>query len=106
MQKVIVSNLLTHDVDSLTLEESLLELSNANAPIEIKFSETEVNYVYYATSPELVQLQYFPYIQFIIIGLFILIGYIIFSTFRKAEQNKVWAGRSEERRVGKECRAR
>src|SRR5690554_3977900 len=96
MQKVIVSNLLTHDVDSLTLAESLLELSNANAPIEIKFSETEVNYVYYATSPELVQLQYFPYIQFIIIGLFILIGYIIFSTFRKAEQNKVWAGMAKE----------
>ena len=30
------------------------------------------------------------------IRLFILIGYIIFSTFRKAEQNQVWAGMAKE----------
>ena len=41
-------------------------------------------------------LMYFPYIQFAIIGLFVLIGYIIFSTFRKAEQNQVWAGMAKE----------
>jgi signal transduction histidine kinase len=41
-------------------------------------------------------LQYFPYIQFIIIGLFVFIGYLIFSTFRKAEQNQVWAGMAKE----------
>jgi signal transduction histidine kinase len=95
-QKVIASNLLKDDLDSLQLTQRLKELSNANDPIEIRFSENEVSYVFYATSPELVQLQYFPYIQFVIIGLFILIGYIIFSTFRKAEQNKVWAGMAKE----------
>ncbi|MDC1196364.1 HAMP domain-containing histidine kinase, partial [Crocinitomicaceae bacterium] len=45
---------------------------------------------------ELKQLQYFPYIQFIVIGLFALISYVIFSTFRKAEQNQVWAGMAKE----------
>ncbi len=95
-QKIIASNLLKDDLDSLQLAERLEELSDANEPIKIHFSENEVSYVFYATSPELVQLQYFPYIQFGIIFLFILIGYIIFSTFRKAEQNKVWAGMAKE----------
>ena|SRR5690554_296305 len=95
-QFVIASNLLEDDLDSTQLAEKLEELSSANDPIKIHFSENEVSYLFYATSPELVQLQYFPYIQFIIIGLFILIGYIIFSTFRKAEQNKVWAGMAKE----------
>jgi signal transduction histidine kinase len=31
-----------------------------------------------------------------VIGLFAIIGYLIFSTFRKAEQNKVWAGMAKE----------
>jgi signal transduction histidine kinase len=31
-----------------------------------------------------------------LIGLFGLIGYLIFSTFRKAEQNQVWAGMAKE----------
>lgn len=95
-QRVIASNLLKDSLDSLQLTQRLDELSEANEPIKIYFSENEVSYVFYATSPELVQLQYFPYIQFGIIFLFILIGYIIFSTFRKAEQNKVWAGMAKE----------
>jgi two-component system, sporulation sensor kinase D len=52
--------------------------------------------LYYEMSPELKQLQYFPYIQFAIIGLFVFISYLIFSTFRKAEQNQVWAGMAKE----------
>ena len=42
------------------------------------------------------QLKYFPFIQFTVIGLFAFIGYLIFSTFRKAEQNQVWAGMAKE----------
>ncbi|MCO5267337.1 MAG: HAMP domain-containing histidine kinase [Brumimicrobium sp.] len=94
--KVVASNLLKQEVDSITLATTLTTLSKENQPIEIQIGEHEVNFLYYANSPELVQLQYFPYIQFALIGLFILIGYIIFSTFRKAEQNKVWAGMAKE----------
>ncbi|WP_107039717.1 sensor histidine kinase [Brumimicrobium mesophilum] len=95
-QKVIASNLLKDTLNGQELTIRLNELSEENIPIKIRFSENEVSYVFYATSPELVQLQYFPFIQFGIIFLFILIGYIIFSTFRKAEQNKVWAGMAKE----------
>lgn len=67
-----------------------------NPPITIDFSLHQNSLLYYDDSPELKQLRYFPYIQFFIIGLFIFIAYLIFSTFRKAEQNQVWAGMAKE----------
>jgi signal transduction histidine kinase len=67
-----------------------------NQPIIIDFQTGEKNLLYYGDSPELKQLKYFPFIQFTVIGLFAFIGYLIFSTFRKAEQNQVWAGMAKE----------
>lgn len=74
--------------------ETTSELSNQ--PIIIDFQTGEKNLLYYGDSPELKQLTYFPFIQFTVIGLFAFIGYLIFSTFRKAEQNQVWAGMAKE----------
>lgn len=71
-------------------------LSSINKPIELIFSEKQNLLLYYDNSAELKQLQYFPYIQFALISLFIFIGYILFSTFRKAEQNQVWVGMAKE----------
>ncbi|TNE55349.1 MAG: HAMP domain-containing histidine kinase [Bacteroidetes bacterium] len=67
-----------------------------NTPVPINFARHQNSLLYFDDSPELKQLKYFPYIQFFIIGLFIFIGYLIFSTFRKAEQNQVWAGMAKE----------
>lgn len=94
--EVIATNMPDQKVDSTALKATLISLASANHPIKIRFSQDEYNYVFYANSPELLILQYYPYIQFIIIGLFIFIGYLIFSTFRKAEQNQVWAGMAKE----------
>jgi signal transduction histidine kinase len=67
-----------------------------NNPIAISFGKHQNYQLFFDNSDELKQLQFYPYIQFIIIGLFILIGYLLFSTFRKAEQNQVWAGMAKE----------
>lgn len=95
-QRVIASNLNVDLSDSLEREAALKKLAQANEPLLISFDKNEKSYLYYADSPELKQLQYFPYIQFLLVGLFIFIGYVIFSTFRKAEQNQVWAGMAKE----------
>lgn len=94
--QLLATNMKKIQPDSLSFAATLKMLANENPPIKIRFSKDEFNYVFYANSPELVTLQYYPYIQFVIIGLFILIGYLIFSTFRKAEQNQVWAGMAKE----------
>lgn len=93
---VIGTNIDEYQKGVKTLKETIASLSSANTPIKITFGETQEITLYYGNSPELRQLQFFPYIQFILIGLFIFIGYLVFSTFRKAEQNQVWAGMAKE----------
>lgn len=82
--------------DSLKLAHKLQSMAAGNEPIEITFGENQVNYVFYTDSTIITQLQYFPLVQLVIIGLFLLISYIIFSTFRNAEQNQVWIGMAKE----------
>lgn len=93
---VIGSNLPQEAINSNNLEKTKQALSVGNKPISILFGENQRMMLYFDSSSELKQLKYFPYIQFVIIGLFIFIAYLIFSTFRKAEQNKVWAGMAKE----------
>jgi len=64
--------------------------------LTINLASNERGKLYFDDSKELKQLKFYPYLQFTLIGLFIFIGYIIFSTFRKAEQNQVWAGMAKE----------
>jgi len=93
---ILSSNLPAKQVRDGARERTIALLKSINTPIQIDFGKEQNSLLLYDDSPELKQLQYFPYIQFGIIGLFILIGYLIFSTFRKAEQNQVWAGMAKE----------
>lgn len=94
--EIIATNLRSEQISGETLAQTIAKLQGINQPIEINFTAAQNSILLYDDSPELKQLQYFPYIQFGIIGLFIFIGYLIFSTFRKAEQNQVWAGMAKE----------
>jgi signal transduction histidine kinase len=97
--KVIEKN---NKIDSTTINspeklQAVLEnLSHQNDPIEIELSEGSVNYIFYAESELLTKLRLYPYFQFGVIGLFLLIAYVLFSTARKAEQDQVWVGMSKE----------
>jgi signal transduction histidine kinase len=78
------------------LQQKLAELSSENTPIQVDLGEGTSDYIFYAPSELLTQLKYYPYVQFGVIGLFLLIAYILFSTARKAEQDQVWVGMSKE----------
>lgn len=93
---LIATNLPASKTNGAALTKTLSTFSKMNEPLRISFGKNNENLLYYDDSEELKQLQIYPYIQFLIIGLFILIGYLLFSTFRKAEQNQVWAGMAKE----------
>jgi hypothetical protein len=52
--------------------------------------------IYFAESTILKQLRYFPFVQFLLIGAFIIFGYVGFNSARRAEQNRVWVGMAKE----------
>jgi EamA domain-containing membrane protein RarD len=66
-------------------------------PIEIDLRGAGAkNYIFYQDSSLLILIKYFPFIQLGVIAFLILIGYSLFSTARKAEQNQVWVGMAKE----------
>ena len=89
----IDQNILT---DSTTLNRALKNMAYENTPIEVNLAGTGKKLIYYENSFLLTQLRYYPYVQLIIISLFLLISYLLFSTARKSEQNQVWLGMSKE----------
>ena len=95
-KEIVGTNIDDYHIDASNVEMVIADLKSQNDPIIIDFKNGITHELYFDDSPELKQLQYFPYIQFLVIGLFAMIGYLIFSTFRKAEQNKVWAGMAKE----------
>lgn len=94
--EVIGSNLPKEKLKKERITQTIQELKLQNDPVTIDFQNGQKNILYFDNSEELKLIKYFPYIIFFIIGLFVLIGYLIFSTFRKAEQNQVWAGMAKE----------
>ena len=82
--------------DSVFVRSSIDELALQNTPIEVDLGDGQRNYIFYKESFLLTQLRYYPYFQFGIIGIFLLISYILFSTARKAEQDQVWLGMAKE----------
>ena len=83
--------------DSTTyMQRKINELKNRNNLIEVVISDNMSQYLYYDDSVLLKRLSYYPYIQLIILLLFILLGLFAFDSTKKAEQNQVWVGLSKE----------
>lgn len=78
------------------VENLISKMSKENLPIEIDLGANQKNFIFYQDSSLLLLIKYFPFIQLGVIGFLILIGYSLFSTARKAEQNQVWVGMAKE----------
>jgi len=82
--------------DSAYLQHLIEDMTSQNDPVVIEVADRGKNYIFYKDSYVLTQLRFFPYIQLAIIGIFLLVSYLIFSTARRAEQNQVWVGLAKE----------
>lgn len=103
-------HVIAHNVEGVKAQDSLLlspytdkklwkaynEMVDENQPVKVELADGQVNYIFYKESYLLKQLRYYPYIQFAAIGVFLIVAYVMFSTARKAEQNKIWVGMSKE----------
>lgn len=82
--------------DTLGMVRELKRMAKRNDPISIELPNGIVNHLYYRESTLLRQLRVYPYVQFAVILLFIVVAYVAFSASRMAEQNQVWVGLSRE----------
>ena len=86
-EKKITNNFLRQELKVMKEENS--------TPIEVNFIGDK-QFIYYKDSNILNMLRYYPFYQLGFILIFFIIAYIIFSSAKKSEQNKVWAGMAKE----------
>ena len=78
------------------LTAQLEAMAAVNTPIAVDLPGNGLQYIYFEHSVVLTQLRFFPIIQLLLIAAFLLTSYVVFSSFRRAEQNQVWAGMAKE----------
>ena len=90
------------NLDSLMMQDTnyvkrqLAIMSDENDPLQIEFMNTGKATVFYRTSDLVQQMRYYPMIQMVVFALFLVIAYLLFSSARRSEQNRVWAGMAKE----------
>lgn len=107
---VIITDRLGHIIDSRNLDsvriardpnylkKELSTFRKQHSPfvMEIDASNNIYNYIYYGDSLILKQVRYYPYIQLIVVAVFISIVLIAISSTNRATQNLVWVGMAKE----------
>jgi two-component system, sporulation sensor kinase D len=88
-----LDNSRTHD--PLYLQEQLSVMKKQNEPIEINYLGKK-EFIYYRDSALLRKLTYYPIALILILGLFLGVIYLFFSSSKIAEQNKLWTGMAKE----------
>jgi signal transduction histidine kinase len=82
--------------DSAYIMRTLEHMAGDNEPIEIELVDQGKRFIFYQNSELLTRLMYFPYFQLGVIGVFLFLSYVLFSSARRSEQNQVWVGLAKE----------
>ncbi len=78
------------------LLKKLAKLRGSANVIHIVLSPGNLQHLYYEDSRLLKMLNYYPYVQLLVMLIFVGVVYFAVTSTKKAEQNKVWVGLSKE----------
>lgn len=81
--------------DTAFFRQEIEELRATTTPI-IMGDKNYTNYLFFRRSSIITSLEWFPYFQFAILGVLIIMAYLTFSFNRQAEQERVWVGMAKE----------
>ncbi len=77
----------------------IAEYASLNEPIRIELGAGDMiqeQYIYYGDSAIIRTLQYFPFVQFGLLTLFLGLGYLSLSSIKRTEQSNLWVGMARE----------
>ena len=86
----------TSETNMQYLRGKLQRMKRSENIIPIIIDKNTTQYLYYEDSTVLHRLAYFPYIELVVMLIFIAVVYFALVSVKKAEQNKVWVGLSKE----------
>ena len=98
--RVISSHLIPSEVINSPerLHRALDRMAKDNTPIVVKFWWTNAHnhIIFYGHSLTLQTLYIFPYIQTLIIVVFVLVVFVAFRSLKQSEQSRIWVGLAKE----------
>jgi len=90
------------NIDSLSMQDPVFVsdqialMQSEHQPLKVDFPEIGKVYIFYRLSDLARQLRYYPILFIVVVAVFLLIAYMLFSYARRSEQNQVWAGMAKE----------
>ena len=78
------------------LNQLIQEFKETNPPIPISYQGNILGYYYYGESKIIRQLRWLPFIEIVVVAMFILIGYAGFNSIKKSEERLIWVGMAKE----------
>lgn len=96
VRNIKIDTSLTSDKFTEFITKTINEMDATNPPIEVKYEGTIINKIHYGDSELIKQLRFYPYVQLIIAAMFIILGYIGFSSIKRSEQSNIWVGMAKE----------
>jgi len=96
IRNIEIDSNMTGEQFKIFVTDLISEMDATHPPIEVKYEGITINKIHYGDSEQIKQLRYYPYIQLVIASLFIIIGYIGFSSIKRSEQSNIWVGMAKE----------
>lgn len=80
------------------LNRFIREMDDKYEPIPIYYGpqRTIIQYLHYGNSRLIRQLQYMPFIELLVISVFMLVAYVGFRNIKRSEQRSIWVGMAKE----------
>jgi len=84
--------------DSLYLRKMVNEFKNTHDPVTVEITSNPVTYnkYYYGNTQLQAEVRYYPLVQLLIVGLFIVVTILALRSSHRSSQNQVWAGMAKE----------
>jgi len=97
LRNIEIDSALTEEEFKEFISEKIKEMDKQHSPIFVTYEDTLVlTKIHYGDSKHIERLRYYPYIQIVIAALFIVIGYVGFSSIKRSEQSNIWVGMAKE----------
>jgi anti-sigma regulatory factor (Ser/Thr protein kinase) len=96
IRNILVDSTFSEKEKQEFIAREIEELDKIHTPIIVNYENTILNKIHYGDSEFISQLRYYPYVQIVIAALFIIIGYVGFSSIKRNEQSNIWVGMAKE----------
>ena len=97
IRNIQIDSTMNEDQFKVFIADRIKEMDAAHSPIEVTYEDSIVlTKIHYGDSEHIRQLRYYPYIQLVIAAMFIVLGYIGFSSIKRSEQSNIWVGMAKE----------